>query len=57
VKQQVFQLEVSMDDVVVMHELDGKAHLSDDVAHPLLMQSSLLLQTLIDVPTTANLHH
>ena len=46
-----------MDDVVVMHELDGEADLPYDCANPLLTQTPLFLEATIDIPAAAKLHH
>lgn len=46
-----------MDDVVIVHKLNGKTHLFDDVANPLLVQSAFFFENVISVASTAELHH
>ena len=52
-KQNIFRLDISMNNVTVMHELDGVTDLFDDLLHLFLLKSALIFQLAVDVPAKA----
>ena len=56
-EEDVLRLDVAVDDVAVVHELDGVADLLDDAAHLLLGEPSLAAQAAVDVASAAQLQH
>lgn len=56
-EEDVLGLDVTMDDVTVVHELDDMADLLDNPAHFLLSEPSLIAEAGVDVSAAAELEH
>lgn len=56
-KEYVLWLDVSMDDITVMHELNCVADLFDDALNLLLGESALITQVSVNVPSAAEFQH
>ena len=52
-KQDVLRLDITMDDIAVMHELNSMADLSDHTPYFFLRKTALFLQGRINVAPTA----
>lgn len=52
-KQYVFRLDVSVDDITVMHELNGMTDLFKYIFYFLLWKAPFILEVIVDIPTTA----
>jgi hypothetical protein len=53
VEKDVLGLDIPMDDVAVMHELNGMAHLLGDASNLLLGKATFRFEIIVDVACTA----
>lgn len=56
-EEDVLGLDIAVDDIAVVHELDGVADLLDDSAHLLLSKPPLAAEAGVDVAAPAELEH
>lgn len=53
--EDIFWFDIPVDDVTVVHKLDGVAHLFENIASFFFWESSLFLKIAVDVATAAQL--
>lgn len=56
-EEDVFRLDIAVDDVVFVHEIDGGADLPDEFPHQFLRHFAHFLQVLVEVLPQAGLQH
>jgi len=53
----ILRLDISMNNIVIMHKFDCMTDLLYDIFDLLLNKISLFFHVIIDIPITAKLHH